>query len=50
MLMVAGELSTAAELGLKTIFVVFVDASLALIDIKQRSRKMKKCRRGFCQA
>lgn len=41
MLMVAGELSTAAELGLKTIFVVFVDASLALIEIKQRSRQLK---------
>ena len=41
MLMVAGELSTAAELGLKTIFVVFVDASLALIEIKQRGRQMK---------
>jgi acetolactate synthase-1/2/3 large subunit len=41
MLMVAGELSTAAELGLKTIFVVFVDASLALIEIKQRGRQLK---------
>jgi acetolactate synthase-1/2/3 large subunit len=39
-LMVAGELSTAAELGLKTIFVVFVDASLALIEIKQRQRQL----------
>ncbi|MEM6276979.1 MAG: thiamine pyrophosphate-dependent enzyme, partial [Pseudomonadota bacterium] len=39
-LMVAGELSTAAELGLKTIFVVFVDASLALIELKQRQRQM----------
>ncbi|MEL6437431.1 MAG: thiamine pyrophosphate-binding protein [Pseudomonadota bacterium] len=39
-LMVAGELSTAAELGLKTIFVVFVDASLALIEMKQRQRQM----------
>ncbi|KIC51219.1 thiamine pyrophosphate-binding protein [Tateyamaria sp. ANG-S1] len=39
-LMVAGELSTAAELGLKTIFVVFVDASLALIELKQRQRRL----------
>ncbi|WP_298837502.1 thiamine pyrophosphate-binding protein [uncultured Roseobacter sp.] len=40
-LMITGELSTAAELGLKTIFVVFVDASLSLIELKQRSRQMK---------
>lgn len=40
-LMVVGELATAAENGLKTIFVVFVDASLALIEIKQRGRQMK---------
>lgn len=40
-LMVAGELATAAEMGLKTIFVVFVDASLALIELKQRQRQMK---------
>ncbi|WP_299610272.1 thiamine pyrophosphate-binding protein [uncultured Tateyamaria sp.] len=39
-LMVAGELSTAAELGLNTIFVVFVDASLALIELKQRQRQL----------
>ncbi|MEM8980074.1 MAG: thiamine pyrophosphate-binding protein, partial [Pseudomonadota bacterium] len=39
-LMVAGEIATAAELGLKTIFVVFVDASLALIELKQRSRQL----------
>ena len=39
-LMVAGELATAAELSLRTIFVVFVDASLALIELKQRSRQM----------
>ena len=39
-LMVAGELSTAAELGLRTIFVVFVDASLALIELKQRARQL----------
>ncbi|MEL7280434.1 MAG: thiamine pyrophosphate-binding protein [Pseudomonadota bacterium] len=40
-LMVAGELATAAEQNLKTIFVVFVDASLALIELKQRQRQMK---------
>ncbi|MEM9578806.1 MAG: thiamine pyrophosphate-binding protein [Pseudomonadota bacterium] len=40
-LMVAGELSTAAELGLSPIFVVFVDASLALIELKQRQRQMR---------
>lgn len=39
-LMVAGELATAAELGLRTIFLVFVDASLALIELKQRQRQM----------
>ena len=41
MLMVTGELSTASELGLKTIFVVFVDACLTLIEIKQRGRQLK---------
>ncbi|MEO0389581.1 MAG: thiamine pyrophosphate-binding protein [Pseudomonadota bacterium] len=40
MLMVAGELSTAAELGLACVFIVFVDASLALIELKQRQRQM----------
>jgi acetolactate synthase-1/2/3 large subunit len=40
-LMVAGELATAAELGLKTVFVVFVDASLALIELKQRQRQLR---------
>ena len=39
-LMVAGELATAQDLGLRTIFVVFVDASLALIELKQRQRQM----------
>ncbi len=39
-LMVTGELSTVAELGLPVIFVVFVDASLALIEKKQRERQM----------
>ncbi|MEP2532420.1 thiamine pyrophosphate-binding protein [Shimia sp.] len=40
-LMVAGELATAAEQKLRTIFVVLVDASLALIELKQRQRQMK---------
>lgn len=39
-LMAAGELATAAEMGLRTIFVVFVDASLALIEMKQRQRQL----------
>ncbi len=39
-LMVAGELSTAAELRGNPIFLVFVDASLALIELKQRQRQM----------
>ncbi|MEM9317487.1 MAG: thiamine pyrophosphate-binding protein [Pseudomonadota bacterium] len=39
-LMVAGELATAADLGLRTIFVVFVDRSLALIELKQRQRQL----------
>lgn len=39
-LMVAGELATAAELNLPVIFVVFVDASLALIEMKQRRRQL----------
>lgn len=39
-LMIAGELATAAELGVAPIFLVFVDASLALIELKQRQRQM----------
>ncbi|MEM6636739.1 MAG: thiamine pyrophosphate-binding protein [Pseudomonadota bacterium] len=39
-LMVAGELATAADMDLRTIFVVFVDASLALIELKQRQRQL----------
>lgn len=39
-LMVVGELATAVEQNLRTIFVVFVDASLALIELKQRSRQL----------
>jgi acetolactate synthase-1/2/3 large subunit len=39
-LMVAGDLATAAELNVTPIFVVFADASLALIDLKQRGRRL----------
>ncbi len=39
-LMVAGELTTAAEMGLNPIIIVFVDASLALIELKQRQRQL----------
>ncbi|MBD0864388.1 MAG: thiamine pyrophosphate-binding protein [Rhodobacteraceae bacterium] len=39
-LMVAGELTTATELGVAPIFIVFVDASLALIELKQRYRQL----------
>lgn len=41
LLMVLGELATLGELGLPLIVVVFVDASLALIEMKQRSRQMR---------
>ena len=40
-LMTAGEFATAQEMGLNTIFVVFVDSSLALIELKQRQRQLK---------
>jgi len=39
-LMVAGELATARELEIAPIFLVFVDASLALIELKQRQRQL----------
>lgn len=48
-LMVAGELTTAAELGLNTIFVVFVDASLALIELKQRQRQLNNTGVAFAK-
>lgn len=48
LLMVAGDLSTAAENAQNTIFVVFVDQSLALIDLKQRGRKMENNGVDFC--
>ena len=38
--MVAGDLSTAAEHAQNTVFVVFVDQSLALIELKQRQRQL----------
>jgi acetolactate synthase-1/2/3 large subunit len=40
LLMVAGEMATLAELRLPVIVVVFVDASLALIEMKQRGRQL----------
>lgn len=46
-LMVAGELSTAAEIGAKVTFVVFVDASLSLIELKQRQRQLKNAAVDF---
>ena len=39
-LMVMGELATAREMALPVIFVVFVDASLALIEMKQRGMQL----------
>ena len=48
-LMVAGELTTAAELGITPIFLVFVDASLALIELKQRQRQMTNCGVDFAR-
>ena len=48
-LMVAGELTTAKELNLNTIFVVFVDASLALIELKQRQRQLTNTGVDFAQ-
>lgn len=48
-LMIAGELATAAELKLRTIFVVFVDASLSLIELKQRGRQLKNAGVDFAE-
>jgi acetolactate synthase-1/2/3 large subunit len=48
-LMVAGELTTAAELELPLIVVVFVDASLSLIELKQRSRQLKNAGVDFAR-
>lgn len=49
MLMVAGELASAAEIGGNPIFLVFVDASLALIELKQRQRQMANCGVDFAR-
>ena len=49
-LMVVGDLATAAENNLKTIFVVFVDASLALIELKQRGRQLKNAGVDFARS
>ena len=38
--MVLGELATLRDLGLPVVIVVFVDESLALIDLKQRQRQL----------
>ena len=48
-LMVAGELATAAELQIAPIFVVFVDASLALIEKKQRERQLTNAGVDFAE-
>lgn len=40
LLMVLGELATAVEQGLPLIVVCFIDASLALIDLKQQDREL----------
>lgn len=48
LLMVAGELSTASQQHRNTIFLVFVDASLALIELKQRQRQLPNTGVDFC--
>jgi acetolactate synthase-1/2/3 large subunit len=48
-LMAVGELATAAELDIAPIFVVFVDASLALIEKKQRERQLANFGVDFAQ-
>ena len=48
LLMVAGELSTAFEQARNTVFVIFVDESLALIELKQRQRQMPNAGVDFC--
>jgi len=40
-MMVAGELATAADTGAKLVTIVFNDAALSLIDIKQQSRQLQ---------
>ena len=46
LLMCAGELLTAVRERLRVIVIVFSDASLSLIDIKQRQRQPRVVRRG----
>lgn len=46
-LMVLGELATLAELSLPVLVVVFVDRSLALIELKQRQRQLKNAGVNF---
>ncbi len=48
LLMVAGELSTAFEQSRNTVFVIFVDESLALIELKQRQRQLPNAGVDFC--
>ena len=50
LLMVLGELSTLAELALPVTIVVFVDACLSLIEMKQRSRQLPAAGVDFAQA
>jgi acetolactate synthase-1/2/3 large subunit len=40
LMMVAGELATAAEAGARLVTVVFNDGALSLIDIKQQQRQL----------
>lgn len=49
LLMVLGELSTLAELKLPITIVVFVDASLTLIEMKQRSRQLPNAAVDFAR-
>jgi acetolactate synthase-1/2/3 large subunit len=39
-MMVAGELATVADSGARLVTIVFNDAALSLIDIKQQSRQL----------
>ena len=45
--MILGELATLRDLALPLVIVVFVDASLALIELKQRARGLKRVGVGF---
>ncbi len=48
-LMVAGELASAVEFAVAPIFLVFVDASLALIELKQRQRQLTNAGVDFAE-